>query len=40
MHKEVQEYNKFGLDDPSLKTKAMLQGIELCNTHENVEIVW
>ena len=27
LDKEVQEYNKFGLDDPSMKTKAMLQGI-------------
>ena len=27
LDKEVQEFNKFGLDDPSMKTKAMLQGI-------------
>ena len=27
LDKEVQEFNRFGLDDPSMKTKAMLQGI-------------
>ena len=27
LEKEVSEYNRFGLDDPSIKTKAMLQGI-------------
>ena len=36
LEKEVQEYNRFGLDDPSMKTKAMLQGIAfLLHNHKH-----